>query len=899
MKPPLAPGATSRHLRVPARASLGVLLLLAGFLNLSVPGPSRVVADPPTPEADPVKIANAQALYAHGESLYEQHDLQGALAEFSEAEAAFRLADDGDGQLISLIRLVIVHVDLGRYEDAVPIAERQLALVQGVPEQEIDTILTIASLNSLLGDTSQAFSLYDQALELARGPGLRAKEGAALLRIGGGYQTVGQFEKAIDYLQKAREIFKEANDKYWQSATVTSLITGYIVLERYPEALALESDALALAKGDSVREARTLLTIGAIYSNRGVSERSAADFDKALEYYNRADVIASQIEDPAYRLGFRYDVLASIGSTEMRQARHAPGATEVQQARWASALGNLEGALDLAQFGPRYDPPLLRNIAYANESLGRVDVALEFYDRSIKAGEQLREASQLEAFRQNIAELYGESYGRLAMLRFRLGQESEAFDLSEQARARTFLDLMGSKRLDIGEKADTELAQREKSLRDELRALEEAKRNLVGSFDDEINAKRRELEEVLTQLKLANPEYHALVTAETLPLSGVQEKLDDQTTLVSYFVTPDDALAFVVTGQSFEAVALGVGEEELYGAIKAFRDSEALKDEDPRELRQFYDWLVRPILPFLNTPRVGIIPFGDLHYLPFAPMTDGEEFLGDSHVIFYLPSASALPFVQGKRKEAAGPVLAMSYGLKYGTEEVETIGKIYGVGPELADDATESLVRAEAGRSGVLHLASHGELLETTPLFSRMRLAGDEENDGDLAVHEVYGLDLQATDMVVLSACQTQVGALVGGDDVIGLTRAFIYAGSPTVVASLWNVDDKATSVFMRAFYQSLRDGKTKGEALQAAQEETRGIYPQPYYWAAFVLTGDPGPVAVELGSGTGSGLWLEAIAGAAGAAVVCASAALWLHRRRVLRRRGAASDTATGGEGT
>jgi CHAT domain-containing protein len=102
-------------------------------------------------------------------------------------------------------------------------------------------------------------------------------------------------------------------------------------------------------------------------------------------------------------------------------------------------------------------------------------------------------------------------------------------------------------------------------------------------------------------------------------------------------------------------------------------------------------------------------------------------------------------------------------------------------------------------------------------------------------------VNLQKTQLVVLSACQTQLGKQSRGDDIIGLNRAFIYAGTPTVVASLWSVDDEATNTLMTAFHIHLKQGMGKAAVLQAAQAETRANHPHPYDWAAFVLTGDPG----------------------------------------------------------
>ena len=133
-------------------------------------------------------------------------------------------------------------------------------------------------------------------------------------------------------------------------------------------------------------------------------------------------------------------------------------------------------------------------------------------------------------------------------------------------------------------------------------------------------------------------------------------------------------------------------------------------------------------------------------------------------------------------------------------------------------------------------------------------MLADAANDGALEVHEVYTLDLKQTDLVVLSACDTQLGEQSRGDDIIGLNRAFLYAGAASILASLWAVDDRAACDFMTAFYLHLKQGRSKVEALRRAQQITRAKYPHPYYWAAFVLTGDPGSTDPSL-------FWLDIMA--------------------------------------
>ena len=110
-----------------------------------------------------------------------------------------------------------------------------------------------------------------------------------------------------------------------------------------------------------------------------------------------------------------------------------------------------------------------------------------------------------------------------------------------------------------------------------------------------------------------------------------------------------------------------------------------------------------------------------------------------------------------------------------------------------------------------------------------------------MELHQIYGLDLRNTNLVVLSGCESLLGRRSRGDDIVGLNRAFIYAGASSVIASLWSVDDEATQELMTAFYRYLKQGLTKAASLRAAQKDLRVKYPNPYYWAAFVLTGDPG----------------------------------------------------------
>jgi CHAT domain-containing protein len=182
--------------------------------------------------------------------------------------------------------------------------------------------------------------------------------------------------------------------------------------------------------------------------------------------------------------------------------------------------------------------------------------------------------------------------------------------------------------------------------------------------------------------------------------------------------------------------------------------------------------------------------------------------------------------------------------LRYVDQEAEATARLYQGKALLSGHASKDEFLRLAADYDILHIASHAELNTRSPLFSRILLTPNQNGNQGLEVREIYDLNLKRTNLVMLSACETQVGAQSRGDEIVGLNRPFIYAGAATVIASLWRVDDQATSLLMRSFYTHLKRGIGKAEALRRAQSETRRQYADPYYWAAFVLTGEAGASA-------------------------------------------------------
>jgi uncharacterized protein (TIGR03382 family) len=259
----------------------------------------------------------------------------------------------------------------------------------------------------------------------------------------------------------------------------------------------------------------------------------------------------------------------------------------------------------------------------------------------------------------------------------------------------------------------------------------------------------------------------------------------------------------------------------------------------------------------------------------------------DNYSLFYAPSASSLQFILSTRTAKSDSILAMAnpdapgaQHLEHAAAEAEAVAGLYGAKALLGSAATESRFKDQAGKVGLVHLAAHSDLQPTTPLFSAILLQPDEKEDGRLETHEVINLNLAETDLVVMSACQTHLGELSAGDELVGLERAFFRAGTPSLLTTLWPVNDEATALLMEGFYARLRAGVPKAEAIRLAQRETREKYPQPYYWAGFVLVGDPGAAPAR----SLPFPWLWVSGGVIGLCLLVLALVLVVRRRRTAR---------------
>lgn len=275
-----------------------------------------------------------------------------------------------------------------------------------------------------------------------------------------------------------------------------------------------------------------------------------------------------------------------------------------------------------------------------------------------------------------------------------------------------------------------------------------------------------------------------------------------------------------------------------------------------RLLNKLYDLLVAPVASLLpsSSGSLTVVPYGSLHNLPFHALYDGTHFLIENFQINYLPASSILMHLGRHTSEqkdhpmdtpvSTRPPLVFGYSgnghLQRVLDEASTVAEMLNGCCYLEGEASIARLIQQAPGSPIIHLATHGQSRLDAPNFSYVRLA-----DGQLNAIDAFSMNLERCELVTLSGCETGLALSSGGDEQLGLGRAFLAAGADSLLMSLWPVEDNATTELMQLFYRHLLDGKSKGQALRAAQCDllyrTSSNYTHPYFWAAFRLVGEAG----------------------------------------------------------
>ncbi len=669
--------------------------------------------------------------------------------------------------------------------------------------------------------------------------------------LGSAYRRVGDLREARRYLQEGLDLAKSFQSLRRSLIWIGSLsrnLAGVayaqgdytVALQQGMESIRFLEDRLRTTQPGRVRHntRRHLAQACILVAN---IQRHQGSLPEAETYSLRALEIAKELH------------LQEIEA----QAIAGLGWVALARKNYQQALERFQSALTLAARLDRV-PQLIdleNGIGRTYAEHGRHEEALAAFARSLALVEDVRSELQEAGLRSGFLEDKQLIYHRAVRSALALGKPAEAFGYAERGRARAFLDLLGNQAVLSGGKTRA-LVEEEVRLRMRLHeasatAEDELDEGGLAASRAKAEAAQRAYREFLDRVRKENLEQASLMTVEPVTLQEVQNLLPEGTTLLEYLVTSGEVALWVIERNRVEVVRLPVPRRDLVGRVREFRKTMTPQtgiEEVQIKARALYDRLLAPARPLIRGDRLLIVPHDVLHYLPWGALRSPKgKWLVQDFTLATLPSASVLKFLQGKGGEASDAVLAVgnpdlgpALNLRYAEREARAVGERFpGATVLLQQEATKLKVKALSEQAGLLHFATHGELNEQDPLSSALLLVPEGPEGGRLEVRELFGLDLHAR-LVVLSACETGLGQLSRGDELVGLQRAFLYAGTPAVVTTLWKVDDRASFLLMRAFYDQLTQGRGPAEALRRAQDATMREFPHPFAWAAFGLTGAP-----------------------------------------------------------
>jgi len=508
----------------------------------------------------------------------------------------------------------------------------------------------------------------------------------------------------------------------------------------------------------------------------------------------------------------------------------------------ADQTGRLVDVLEQAETGPALSQAaqnLVRRIKL---------IAYHNYTAALDRVESLRAALETDlnkrSFRADKQLLY-DGYIRLSVELFGAQAGLEAL---ERSKARDLLDLMASREIDFGNPLSRNVRMLRREIAQTTAPVKTSVQAAGGESIPESDVARYRA--IVVQMKKEAPELASFISADHLPYPEIAAQIPSQTVLCAYHLARDYGYIFTILNGQARVVEIRIDRPALTAKIRKFRESifNRAGERVDALASELYDQLVRPVAAHLEAGRIIIVPDNALFYLPFAALHDGQAYLIERFSLAYTPSMGILKYARAKARPKSGRVLALgnpdlgdrSMDLPSAQTEAQKVaGRFPGSRVYLGAQATETVARSAAARFDIIHFATHGEFSTTDPLYSSLRLAADAINDGRLEAAEIFSLRISPW-LVTLSACRTGLGVVTSGGEVIGLNRAFIYAGAPAVVSSLWSIGDDSTAFLMEKFYDNLKV-MPRDAALRAAQVDMiyGGQYRRPFYWAAFYLTGD------------------------------------------------------------
>lgn len=911
-------------------AGLTQLLDSAGrLINSDLPQARQLLESCITfaPELAPALLP--QAVYLRAQTFALSGDFEQALAGIAQAQTGYLATGQTAAALRTNVGQLNVLIHLGRYPEALDIAEISLAAIAQATDLPTGTAtLLTALIEHNRGNGYKFMGRYDEAVAAYRAAesgwrDLGQAENVANIQINLGLllAELGRGVEALAAYESAAATFAQTGNRLRQAQNLENMGELHLWLGNYNQSL------------DAFAAARDLLSVLDAPLEQHILERLTADAYLALNLLPEATaayrtaIAGLEAGDVPHYLGWalwglgatllRRDHLAEAAAALGRAAGifaaagndHLRSAVLLEQAALAKAQGERETAVQytrqaLTLIGEREWPvqriyahlrladlllpdtaaaePLLHAAHQLAETLplphlrfhvqqrlgrlyllqGQETEAEAMLTTAVAEIERLRGTLARQTLRASFLQDKTAVYADLAQLYLARGDQGslqKAFSVAEQAKSRALVDLLsGAIDAQLQSDVDPALAARLQNLRADLQAIyNEAMRDSPEGDRTArlaaLNERATDLEQEISRLRLQiEGSAPANDLAQPLPFVTLRQALPAGQSLLAYYFLDEELLAFVYRDGELRVVrqlsslpviskhlaALTV-EWQRFQANPTFiqRHLPRLTQSTQHILQALYQALIAPVVALLDgSDRLAIIPHGLLHHLPFAALYDGRCHLVDQFELTVAPSATVLNLCQNRAPRQDGRALVFGVDdplIPFALQEATAVsGYLPHARLHLGEQATLDALQTETADCALLHLACHGLFRRDNPLFSALKL-----HDGWLTAGDAMQLKLPGA-FVALSACESGRSEVVGGDELLGLTYAFLGAGAAGLLVSLWLVEDETTAALMTHFYQQLDQGASHAAALRHAQRTLKENHPHPYYWAPFVLIG-------------------------------------------------------------
>jgi CHAT domain-containing protein len=780
-----------------------------------------------------------------GEVYRQQQEYSKALDYFNQSLAIFQQIPDIVEQGTTLNNIGGIYEDLTQYNKALNYYQQSLTIFIQInnPVGKATTLNNIGEVHRKLAQYNKALNYYQQSLTIFTQINNSVGKAATLNNIGFVYKNIGKYAQALDYYQQALVIRKQINDKEGEVTTLNNIGLVYRNLAQYTEALKKFNEVLEIFSqfgiADRAGEAITLNNIGLVYDNQkkynealdsyqkalvirkqindregegttlnniGLVYKNLEQYDKALNHYEQALTLFLQVINPSKKA----TVLNNIGEVYLQLENYNKSFDYLQQ-----SLAINKAIRDTASQGIN-----LNNLGLVYSRLSKYTDAEKTLFTAIEIWESLRTRELSDDQKISIFETQTQTYRFLQQVLIPQNKINTALEISERGRARAFVELLDAK--------------------------------ISGNTNNKQTIKPPSLEQIKQIAKIQNAtlvEYSVnesnLYIWVIKPTGEITFKQVDLTTLK----TP---LVELVENSRFSMGAGGRG-------VNIVPTGEPVQKENLQTLHKILIAPIASLLPTKPEEKVIFIPHESLFLVPFVALQDKDgKYLIEKHTILTAPAIQVLELTHQQRQKVRGKdILVMGNPkmpkvgnppvqldpLKGAEKETLAIAKFFQdkllkTKAITGKDATKAAFKQKLSSARIIHLATHGLLADTDKSIpTAIALAPTKNDDGLLTPAEIIDLSINA-ELVVLSACDTGRGAITG-DGVVGLSRAFITAGAPSVIVSLWAVPDTPTAELMTEFYQQWQQNPDKAVALRNAMLNTMKKRPAPVNWAAFTLIGE------------------------------------------------------------